>query len=410
MTAPQRRHVVILDENLPVPLDRRVWLEALALRAAGWQVSVIAPRGDRPDLRAWSERRQGIRILRYPQRAATGLSGYIVEYVPSLLFTLGWLLALRLRGPVHVVHGCNPPDLFFLFGSLARTWGAQYVYDQHDANPELAEAKWGAGKVGSWLVRLTRALEAASYRTASLVVVPNQAYGHVARTRGGVGEDRLVVVPNAPPAREFAAMTGGITPPREGLRVGYLGVMGSQDGVDILVDAIAHLRTRWSGSLEVHLVGDGESRPLLERRVAELDLGDVVRFHGYQSPNVFVPILAACHVCVSPDPPTPFNDLSTMTKVVEYLAIGRPVVAFDLAETRRLIGDAGIVVGEDGAAALGEAIARLALDREHLAVLSKAAGTRFAELDMGWERSAAILVQGYEQLGPGRRPAPGPGG
>jgi glycosyltransferase involved in cell wall biosynthesis len=376
-------HVVILDENLPVPLDRRVWLEATALRDAGWQVSVVAPRGDTPGT-PWIERIDGVLILRYPQRSATGLAGYAVEYVPSMLCSLLWLLVLRLRGRVDVVHGCNPPDLFFLLGRLAKLWGAHYVFDQHDANPELARTKWGTRRLGPALVRLTQVLEAASYRAASLVIVPNHAYATIARTRGGVRDEHLVIAPNAPRTEEFEVLRSGVEPPPGPFRIGYLGVMGAQDGVELLIDAVAELQRRSGVAIEAHLVGDGESRQAVEARARRLGVEDRIRFYGYQPPSVFVPLLAACHVCVSPDPVTPFNDVSTMTKVVEYLAIRRPVVAFDLSETRRLVGSAGVIVDTDTSIALAEAFDSLATDSDALARVTAAAATRFDELDLTW--------------------------
>ena len=398
-TRSGRPHVVILDENLPVPLDRRVWQEGRALVDAGYRVTIISPRGPAA-MAALVEQRDGIRILRYPQRAASGLAGYLVEYTPSMAFTAAWLLALRLRGRVDVIHGCNPPDLFFLLGRLAGLWGARYVYDQHDANPELAETKWGARRSGRILARLTGALERASYASAALVIVPNDTYARLAAERGGLPPERIVVVRNAPPADRFRTLAAGIGPPNdESLRIGYLGVMGSQDGVEILLDAVAHLCDTAPGlRVEVDLVGDGEARPALEARAARLGIGPLVRFHGYLDPEAFVPILAATHVCISPDPPTPFNDVSTMTKVVEYLAIGRPVVAFALHETTGIIGDAGVTVGEASAPALAAELARLAGDRPRLDQLTAAAGRRIDELDLRWERSAERLLVAYESL------------
>ncbi len=398
-TRSGRPHVVILDENLPVPLDRRVWQEGLALVGAGYRVTIISPRGA-GEMGRIAETRDGILILRYPQRAATGLSGYVIEYLPSMWFTAAWLLALRLRGRIDVIHGCNPPDLFFLLGRLWRAFGARYVFDQHDANPELAVTKWGDRRIGRLLVRLTRALERASYRTAAVVIVPNDSYARLAVDRGSLPPEAVIVVRNAPPGDHFRALAAGTFPPDDdGLRIGYLGVMGSQDGVEILLDAAARLRSiRPDLPVELDLVGDGEARPALERRAESLGLGSVVRFHGYQGPDVFVPILAATHVCVSPDPPTPFNDVSTMTKVVEYLAIGRPVVAFDLTETRSIVGDAGSIVEIATADALATELAALADDRPRLAALTAAAGRRIGELDLRWERSAERLLEAYDSL------------
>lgn len=398
-TRSGRPHVVILDENLPVPLDRRVWQEARALADAGYRVTIISPRGG-DDMRALVEAGDGIRILRYPQRPATGIAGYVVEYVPSMVFTAAWLLALRVRRRIDVVHGCNPPDLFFLLGRLGGLWGARYVYDQHDANPELAITKWGGRRAGRLLIRLTRSLERASYASAALVLVPNDSYARLAAERGGVPPERIVVVRNAPPGDRFRTLAAGIGPPGDGsLRLGYLGVMGSQDGVEILIDAVARLRqTRPDLGVELDLVGDGEARPALERRARGLGLDGHARFHGYLGPEAFVPILAATHLCVSPDPPTPFNDISTMTKVVEYLAIGRPVVAFALRETAGIVGDAGRIVGEATADALAAELGALADDRSRLVALTAAAARRIDELDLRWERSAERLLAAYGSL------------
>jgi glycosyltransferase involved in cell wall biosynthesis len=399
----RRLHVVILDENLPVPLDRRVWLEARTLVDAGYEVTVIAPRGSGA-MRRLVEDRDGVRLLRYPQRAASGLAGYFVEYIPSIAFTTAWMLALRLRGPIDVVHGCNPPDLFFLPARIAALWGARYVFDQHDANPELAASKWGGRRIGRLLVRLTSVLERASYRTAAAVIVPNDSYADLAVGRGGVARADVKIVRNAPPAgfREHAA---GIAPePGGAFRVGYLGVMGSQDGIEILVDAAAELRARRPDlDLRVDLVGDGEARPALQRRASELGLSNRLIFHGYLPEERFVPILARAHVCVSPDPPTPFNNVSTMTKVVEYLALGRPVVAFDLAETRHLVGPAGRIVADPTPSALSAELARLADDRITLARLAAEAAGRLDVLDLGWELSAERLLAVYRRVTDGIR-------
>jgi glycosyltransferase involved in cell wall biosynthesis len=379
-----------------VPLDRRVWKEAVALRDAGWRVSVIGPRGD-GDMRPLTETRDEIHLYRYPQRAASGVAGYIVEYIPSMLFTALWLLWVMGRHRVDVVHGCNPPDLFFVFGKLIRALGGAYVYDQHDVNPELSETKWGRRGLKGWLYRLTVALEGASYRTAGLVIVVNEAYAALARRRGGVSEDRLVVVPNAPDRAHFRALASGApSPPGDVWRIGYLGVMGSQDGVDALIEAVAILARRRDGPVRVDLVGDGEAKPSLVRLAQER--GVDATFHGYQSAESFVPLLAACHVVVSPDPPTPFNNVSTMTKVVDYLAIGKPIVSFALDETVRLAGNAAHVVTPATPDALADALDRLAGDPALLERLEAAARRRLDDLDLSWSRSAATLVAAYARL------------
>ena len=187
--------------------------------------------------------------------------------------------------------------------------------------------------------------------------------------------ERVVVVRNAPDVAAYRALAAGIEP--NGPRVGYIGVMGSQDGIGTLIDAWAAVVARPAlGSAVLELVGDGEARPALERQVDALGLRSNVRFHGYLGPDRFVPILAACDLTVSPDPPTPFNDVSTMVKVLDSLVIGRPVVAFDLQETRRLIGEGGVIVEPPTAAALAGRLADLLEDPEAVRRMAAAAAAR----------------------------------
>lgn len=399
MSASRPSRVVILVENLPVPLDRRTWQEARTLAAAGWDVTVIGPRGT-GDMRRLRDRIDGVEVLRYPQRAASGLAGYLAEYAPSILFTGLWLAWTRRRGPIAVIHACNPPDLFWIFGALLRLGGGSFVFDQHDANPELSRTKFGdRGLKGRLLHQFTLAMERSSYRAAALVLAPNDSYANLARGRGRVPEDRVVVVRNAPDVDTYRTFARGIEPAGE--RVGYVGVMGSQDAIEILVDAwrIVVDEPDLAGAT-LELVGDGEARASLEQQVDALGLRDQVRFHGYLGPAAFVPILAACRFTVSPDPPTPFNDVSTMVKVLDSLVIGRPVVSFDLAETRLLVGPGGVVVREVTAQALARAIIELLRAPEVVAGLAAEAAARPEALRVGWSHSATDLVHAYDRLRP----------
>ena len=398
----RRRRVVILVENLPVPLDRRTWQEARTLADGGWDVTVIGPRGqDR--MRAMHEQVEGIEVFRYPQRPASGLAGYVAEYLPSMLFTLFLLLRTARRAPIDVLHACNPPDLFWLFKSLPGLRSARFVFDQHDANPELSLTKFGSGGLkGRFLHRLTLSLERRSYRAAASVLVPNDTYAEIARGRGGLPADRVHVIRNAPDIARYRAYADATEP--SGMRVGYVGVMGSQDGIDVLMEA-------WKLVIEapgletavLEMIGDGEARPSLERLVRRLDISHSVNFHGYLQPERFVPILATCRLTVSPDPPTPFNRVSTMVKVIDLLAIGRPVVTFDLAESRRLIGPAGRIVDPPTAEALAAAIIELLQDPAETARLGELARAEVDAQDMTWSTSAAKLIAAYEGLVPAPR-------
>lgn len=408
MSGARRPRVLLLVENLPVPLDRRAWQEARALHTAGWDVTVVCPRGA-GDMARLRERLEGVLILRYPQRPARGLAGYLFEYGPSMIFTAAWALYARMRGRIDVVHGCNPPDLFWLFGALARLEGGHFVFDQHDVGPELAVTKWGP-KVGFGGIRaralsaVTRWLEARSYATASLVLAPNASYRDIAIERGGVPDDRVLVVRNAPDVARYRAAAAGIDPDPH--RVGYVGVMNVQDGIDVLLDAWALVTGEADmADAMLELVGDGEALPGLRERATRLGLDRRVTFHGYRRADVFVPILARCVVGVSPDPPTVFNDVSTMVKVVDYLALGRGVVAFDLHETRRAAGDAALIATAPTPRALADALLAVMRDPALGNRLGDAGVARVAEIHLDWTHSAAILTDGYARI-LGRTPPP----
>jgi glycosyltransferase involved in cell wall biosynthesis len=389
--------VVILVENLPVPLDRRAWQEALALRRAGWDVTVISPRGS-GDMRRLRDQIDGIEVLRYPQRAARGLGGYLVEYLPSMMFTAAWLLHRRMRGRIDVLHGCNPPDLFWLFGRIVRSEGGRYVFDQHDVGPELATTKWGArGPRAHVLAAITRWLERRSYRTADHVIVPNDSYRDIAITRGEVPPGRVSVIRNAPDVDRYRELASGVTVDPH--RVGYVGVMGSQDGLDLLLDAWARVtREADMGDAVLELVGDGEATPALKRQVDRLGIARHVRFHGFRRAAEFVPVIAGCAIGVSPDPPTSFNEVSTMVKVVDYLAMGRGVVAFDLRETRTVAGDAAVIATPATVEALGTALLSVMRDPALSRRLGEAGSARVASIRLDWSLSASALVESYRRL------------
>ncbi|MDE2586590.1 MAG: glycosyltransferase family 4 protein, partial [Betaproteobacteria bacterium] len=276
---PRRvQRVLILVENLPSPFDRRVWQEATTLYGAGYEVSIICPTGKGYEARY--EVLEGIHIHRYPLPIeAAGALGYALEYALALAWTL-WLTGrvLFTRG-FDVIHACNPPDLFFLIGGLAKLLGKKFIFDHHDLNPELYEAKFGRR---DFFYRLMLGLERLTFRTADLSIATNESYRRIAMVRGGMVPERTFVVRSGPSLERMK-----ILPPTPTLKhgrdylVGYVGVMGKQEGIDLLLQAVRHI-VKEQGRQDVHfgLVGGGTSLAAMQQLATDLGVGDYVTFTG----------------------------------------------------------------------------------------------------------------------------------
>jgi glycosyltransferase involved in cell wall biosynthesis len=392
-----RRHILILVENLSVPFDRRVWQEAVALTEAGFKVTVICPVGTTQDTELESVL-EGVRILRYPLRPATGGPvGFVREYALAMWHTLRLALKVRRRERIDVVQACNPPDLLFLVALVLRPGGARFVFDHHDLVPELFLSRFPTG--GRVLHRLTKCVERLTFAAADASIATNESYRRVAIERGRMSPDRVAVVRSAPDLHRFTPR-----PPDAALRRGkthllaYLGVMGPQDGVDHALRAL-HLLRDEIGRDDFHcvLMGAGDSRDEMVALSEELGITDIVEFPG-RVPDEFVErCLSTADVCLSPDPSNPLNDVSTMNKVVEYMAMARPIVSFDLTEARVSAGDAAVYAQGNDDLAFAQAIDALLdnpLRRRRMGEL----GRRRAEADLSWDVSRRALVGFYERL------------
>ncbi len=324
-------------------------------------------------------------------------------------------LAQRLwaKRPFDVIHACNPPDLFFLIGRMYRPRGVSFVFDQHDASPEIMIAKRGGREHEGFPERVVRWAERNTYRLADVVISPNESYRRLALTRGGKLAQDVFVVRSGPRREEFSPVSEGAFD-RRGHRhlVAYLGVMGAQDGVDLLVQAVARL-VREGRDILLYLAGDGESYATIRHLGEELGLGARLLMPGYQTAEEFAPALLAADVCVTPDPSSPFNDISTMNKIVEYMAMGRASVAFPLPENVATGGDAVAYADDLSHEGLAAAIGRLLDDEEERRRMGARARERF-ETVLAWEHQAPGLLAAYERLrvkvgGRGARDARRPG-
>jgi glycosyltransferase involved in cell wall biosynthesis len=390
------RKVLIIVENLPVPFDRRVWQEATALVRHGYQVSIICPMMKGYDRR--HEMLEGIHIYRHPLPLdASGALGYLLEYSAALFweFVLAW--RVWRRHGFDAIHACNPPDLIFLVGGFFKLFmGKKFLFDHHDINPELYEAKFGRRdffwRLMVWCERLT-------FATASVSIATNESYRRIALERGRMPPDRVFVVRSGPSLERLK-----ILPPVPALKkgrahmVGYVGVMGAQEGLPYLLEA-ARILIRKQGRTDIQfgLVGGGPELDRLKALAVEYGIADYVTFTGRVPDNELLAMLNTADVCVNADEWNAMNDKSTMNKIVEYMALGKPIVQFDLAEGRFSAQEASVYARANDAADMAAKIAELLADPERRAAMG-AFGRRRVETELAWDYEEPRLLAAYDRL------------
>jgi glycosyltransferase involved in cell wall biosynthesis len=390
---------LIIVENLPVPFDRRVWQEAQALAGAGWQVSVVCPRSAlHPEI---EEVIDGIFIYRHPAPLeARGRFGFVFEYINALYHETRLAWKVFRRHGIDVVHACNPPDLIFLVALPFKLLGAKFVFDQHDICPELYIAKFSKRGVGYWIVCVCEWL---SYRCADLVITANDTFRALCSPRNRKHLDDVIVVRSFPDIAKFALTTrDSQLQVHSRVTIGYVGIIGDQDGVEMLVRAIGALREQYGTSNFIcRIVGDGPSSAAVKRLVEELGLADRIELTGYLSGRELLENLSSFDIGVVPDLKNCYTDNITMNKVFEYMFLAKPIVGFQLRETMDLVGPCGIFAQEETPEALAKAILTLMNDSELRSKLGEAACGRAREL-FSWRAEAKKLVAAYDSLRPAR--------
>ncbi|MFZ5433933.1 MAG: glycosyltransferase family 4 protein [Calditrichota bacterium] len=387
--------VLILVENLSVPFDRRVWQEATTLARNGYRVSVICPR--MVDRKPY-ERLEDVHIYRYPlPYTARRALGYFIEYPWAMLFTFFYAVYVSLRRGFRVIHACNPPDLFFLVALPFKLFGVKFIFDQHDLSPETFESKF-PGK-GGVLLKILRALETCTYRTANVVISTNESYKQVAVERGGKRPERVFVVRSAPDLSRFVP-----TNPNPALKKGrkflvsYLGTMGQQDGLDYLLRSIRFIVHEWKrNDIQFTLMGGGENLTALKQMATELDLNSAVEFTGRVSNEQVCETLSTADLCVAPDPISPLNDKSTMNKILEYMAMSRPIVSYRLTESAFSAGDAAVFARDNDEEDFARQILALLDDPARRRQMGEAGHTRLKS-ELSWEHSTRHLLAAYRAV------------
>jgi glycosyltransferase involved in cell wall biosynthesis len=391
-----RNRVLIIVENLPCPFDRRVWQEARTLRAAGYSVSIVCPTG--PGCGLLYEELDGIAIYRHPQPfEASGALGYLAEYTWALLaeFYLSLKVLFAGRG-FDVIHACNPPDTIFLIGGFYKIFGKKFLFDHHDINPELYVAKFGRR---DFFYKMLLAFERWTFKTADVCIATNESYKRIAIERGGVDPSRVFVVRSGPDLSRLKVL-----PPTPSLKqgkrflVGYVGVMGRQEGIDGLLAAVRHI-VHTVGRRDVHfgLVGGGTSLGEAKALAKELAVEEYVTFTGRVPDTELLAMLNTADICVNPDIANDMNDKSTMNKILEYMALGKPIVQYDLTEGRVSAQDASLYAAKKDAVDFARKILSL-LDDEALRKRMGEIGRDRVRNILAWEHEVPRLLAAYDAL------------
>ncbi len=397
-----KRKVLIIVENQSVPPDPRVLKEARSLHAKGYEVTVLCPRRE-----GYPQRHQlldGIHIYRHPMpKEGRTPVGYLWEYGCAFFWEFLYTWWIFLRHGFDVIQGCNPPDNIFLISLPFKLLGIKYIFDHHDASPELYLSKSGGTdsiyKLLLWLEKMT-------YRFSDVVMATNNSYRNLAIKRGRVASENVFVVRNGPDAQTFRAV-----PPKAALKhgtrylVGYVGCMNVQDGLDILVDVAEYIKSLGRSDIRFMCVGRGPDLPALRKRVEENGLGDTITFTGFVPDEELQVILSTAEVCVNPDRPCEMNGISTMIKIMEYMALGKPIVQFESNEGRFSAQEASLYADPtDPVKDFANKILWL-LDRPDERIKMGKFGRRRIENELAWEYSVENLLAAY-QMAFSKRGAP----
>ena len=387
------KHILIIVENLPVPFDRRVWQEANTLKDNGAKISIICPKmkGYNKSYECINE----IEIYRHPLPIeGEGALSYLFEYLIALFWE--WVLSMRIfiKKRFHVIQGCNPPDLVFLVALFYKLFGVKYVFDHHDINPELFIAKYGKKGFYYNLMLLTERL---TFATASYSIATNESYKEIAIKRGKMPAKKVQVVRSGPKLARLRPGEGNIEYKKgRQFLVGYVGVIGAQEGLDLLLES-AKLITDIRNDVQFAIVGDGTELDKIKVITQEMKLAHYVDFYGRVDDNTLVEILNTSDVCVNPDKPTVMNNLSTMNKIMEYMALKKPIVQYNLKEGKLSSQDASLYAENTSTNDFANKIMWL-LDHPEERNRMGEYGYRRIINELSWEHESKNLLHIYQKV------------
>lgn len=387
------KHILIIVENLPVPFDRRVWQEATTLKENGADISVICPQ-----MKGYTQPFEvidGIEIYRHPLPIeARGAIGYLLEYSAAIFweFWLSWKVFFKKR--FHVIHGCNPPDLIFLTALWFKPFGVKYLFDHHDINPELFIAKYN--KKG-FFYQLMVLFEHLTFKSAKQSIATNESYKEIAIRRGKMKPENVHVVRSGPKLDRLKLL-----PPDKNFKkgrqylVGYVGTIGEQEGIDLLLESVKYIVSKRK-DVQFAIVGGGTDVDKLKQLCDEMGLSDYVDFYGRIPDNEMIGILNSSDICVNPDKPTEMNNLSTMNKIMEYMALKKAVVQYDLKEGRFSAQKASLYAANNSTSDFADKIIYL-LDNKQVRDEMGEYGYNRVLNELSWDFESKKLVEVYRKI------------
>jgi glycosyltransferase involved in cell wall biosynthesis len=400
MTAAKKealaRRVLIIVENLPVPFDRRVWSEATTLRNAGYVVSVVCPTGR--GFEAKEDTIDGINIYRHNlPLEARGASAYLIEYSAALFWEFVLALKVARRHGFDVIHACNPPDLIFLVALVFKLFGGKgFLFDQHDVNPEFFESKFGRR---GFFWKLLLLAERMSFKLADVSIATNESYRRIAINRGGMSPDRVFVVRSGPDIERVKTYPADSTW-RNGRKymVGYLGVISQSEGLDLLLESVQYIvRERGRSDIQFVLVGGGPEWQAIKELCEKMNLQEFVTLPGRVDDKTLFTILSTADVCVNPDRVTTMNDISTMNKIMEYMALAKPIVQFEVTEGRFSAQEASLYAKANDPLDFADKVLELLADPEARSRMSRFGHKRVHD-ELAWHYEQPKLLRAYDKL------------
>jgi glycosyltransferase involved in cell wall biosynthesis len=391
----KKKRTLIIVENLPVPNDRRVWLEATSLHQAGYHVSVISIKGKNANKSF--ELLEGIHLYRYPAPPQTsGTVSFLFEFIYCWIMTLILSLVVAVREGIDIIHACNPPETFWLISWIYKPFGVKFVFDHHDLSPEMYYSRFNKKGI---IFNILLLLEYITFRSADVVITTNDTHRNIAIERGNVSSEKIFIVRSGPdhkklrPGKPNKTLKGNFKH-----MVSYLGVLNPQDGVELYIQLAKIIIQKYNrNDILFVIMGTGDSEENLRRLSSELQVDDHVHFTGWLEMNKYSEYLATSEICIDTMPKSPYGDASTMNKTLEYMSAGRPIVCFDLVETRASAQEAALYAKPNDLVDMAEKMLGL-LDDEHKRLEMGVKGRQRIETELAWEYQIDHLIRAYKQV------------